>query len=113
MKRTLSILLPLAVLLWFCGCNTPPKTVAFRTLEGTAKAVDMALQVYASAYVDGKVTADQDRQVREAKAKYELAMNAALDLWARDWTQLTPAKVAALADELTILIYKLASKGTP
>ena len=75
--RLLSVLF-LAVLLAFApACTTTTKGTAAKTLATTAQTVDAAMQGWAAWVVLGKATPQAEAQVRQAYARYQLAMGAA------------------------------------
>lgn len=83
------------------GCSTTTKAAAYQTLAGVASAVETAYRAYMAAVVAGKVSLEDQRKVRVAKRKYEVAFVAAVDVAKADLTVLAPEDVVQLAGELS------------
>lgn len=74
MKQFLSLLFVITLLVGCDGCSsTPAKLIAT-----SSSTVDHAMKAWAVYVVDGKASAAQEAMVRDAKAKYDAAEDAAV-----------------------------------
>lgn len=91
-------------ILFLTACNTPPKTVAYKTLRITADAVDNAMKAAAEAKVKGVMDDVAWMKVAVLHDQYRVALDQAVKAARFDYQTATPAEVAGLAAELTTLI---------
>lgn len=97
----------LLALFAFVGCNTPPKTVAYKSLATVAYTVDAAMTVYADAVVAQQIDPITQDKVRQLYQRYQAHMTIAVRAAQYDYATATPEVVAQIAAELTTLIFNL------
>ena len=96
------------VLLALTGCQTlSEKDTWFKTLAAVGYSVDGAMVSYADAQVAGLTTPEQDARVAELHGRYQPVYNAAVRAARYDYSTMTPEEVAAVAAELTELIFSI------
>ncbi|KAF0176456.1 MAG: hypothetical protein FD161_2995 [Limisphaerales bacterium] len=101
MKPKLLLLCGLLSLVFMSGgCHTSPKAKTFLALADTARTVDAAMRVYATAAVAGKISAADQLKVDALHDRYRTAMQSAIRVARHDWTQPAPQSVLILATEL-------------
>lgn len=105
MKTAIALLA--GALLFGAGCTTPQQTVAYKTLATVSYSVDSAMKTFATAHVERLTSPDQDMEVRELHEKYQRVMNAAVRAARYDYSVAAPEDVAAIAAELTALIFSI------
>lgn len=74
------LIITFAVMVLLCGCKSGPEVVAYKTIGTIALSVNGAKHAYETYRAAGKVTVEQDLQVRSLYLKYQGAMKVAEDL---------------------------------
>lgn len=82
------------------GCNTPAKTVAYKTLKSVADTVDVSMKAYAEAVAVGAVDAESIAKVNRLHDQYRVAFKKAVLAAKFDYATASPAELSSLAFEL-------------
>jgi hypothetical protein len=94
------IVVSLFVAAMFCGCAATPQRVVYNTLSNIKDTVNGAKQLYAIAYVDGKVPAQTHVRVLTIETNYNVAFRAAVIAARFDYSQAAPTNVIRLSSDL-------------
>ena len=108
----LAFCLALSPLALTTGCGTSQLTsraIAGRSLETVAVGVNGAMNTYGVLYRAGKVSIEQQADVRLKYTQYQASANTALRLLGTDKAN-APIEVQALADDLIALIATFSTK---
>lgn len=98
------------VLFALVACTTTQKTVAYQTLYGLEVSTTASYQGYLTEVVKGKVATNSVPKVSAAYNRFQIGINEAAMVVQYDWTNLAPASVIGLANQ--VLNGILEAKGT-
>lgn len=113
MKRLNNIILALCLFvapLAFTGCATTPKTqeaIVFNSFQSTWAVAYSTYQAYCELAVQGKVSAEDQRDIDAAWNRFRNVFSFALRSSSNNWNATSPDEVERIKDDLIILIRSL------